>query len=111
MYGGGGGFIVGNCFAARSTNVKGLAGMDDPVGPENDAHLRRIIEEADILIPCWGAAEKLPPALRPRLTAVWRMLLHSGKPVSVFGYTKNGDPKHPLMLGYNTQMIELGSGQ
>ena len=30
----------------------------------------------------------------------------SGKPLLCFGLTKSRDPKHPLMLGYDTPLIE-----
>ncbi len=48
-------FIVGNAFAFRATDVRELATAVDPVGPENEIHLERIIRDADVLVPCWGA--------------------------------------------------------
>ncbi len=36
-------FIVGNAFAFRATDVRELATAVDPVGPENEIHLERII--------------------------------------------------------------------
>jgi hypothetical protein len=45
-----------------------------------------------------------PKAWTPRVLAA--ALLNSGKPVKVFGLTASGDPKHPLMLGYDTQLVE-----
>nr|WP_275225210.1 DUF1643 domain-containing protein [Citrobacter farmeri] len=47
-------FIVGNAFAFRATDVRELATAVDPVGPENEIHLERIIRDADVLVPCWG---------------------------------------------------------
>lgn len=98
-------YIAGNPFAFRATDVRALAAADDPVGPENDAYLRQIIRDADILVPCWGNRAKLPPALRPNLDALADLLRGSGKPVKVFGLTRGGDPLHPLMLGYRTQLV------
>jgi len=34
------------------------------------------------------------------------MLCTSGKPVKVFGLTAGGDPKHPLMLPYDTPLVD-----
>ena len=57
-------FIVGNVFAFRSTDPKGLRFTDDPFGPERYEYLEQIISEADVLIPCWGNLNKMPKALR-----------------------------------------------
>ncbi|KVR27803.1 hypothetical protein WK15_11590 [Burkholderia ubonensis] len=99
-------YIAGNPFAFRSPNVADLAAVVDPIGPENDMHLAQIIADADQLVPCWGDRGKLPKCLRPRLDAVAEMLRASGKPVKVFGLTSTGDPKHPLMLPYDTPLID-----
>lgn len=99
-------FIVGNAFGYRATDVNALAHADDPVGPENDAHLAAIIADADLLVPCWGSRQKLPPRLRYRMDDLRDMLFTSGKPVKTFGFTKSGDPLHPLRLGYDTPLVE-----
>jgi hypothetical protein len=103
-------YIAGNPFALRSHDVKQLAQADDPVGPENEWYLQQIMDEAEIYIPCWGAREKLPKPLRPRLDRFCNMMLANarcyGKRVMTFGRTKSGDPKHPLMLSHNTELME-----
>lgn len=99
-------YIAGNPFAFRATDVRTLASANDPIGPENDAHIAAIIRDADVLVPCWGNRAKLPPALRPRLDVLADMLHASGKPVRVFGFTAGGDPMHPLMLGYTTPLVD-----
>jgi len=100
-------FTVANAFAYRSTDVRQLALVDDPIGPANDFHIDIIINEADILIPCWGSRHKLPERLRSRLDALSARLLASGKPVYCFGLTSSGDPRHPLMLPYSTELIRM----
>ena len=100
-------FIVGNVFAYRATDVSQLACAEDAIGPDNPMHLKSIIAEADILVPCWGSRNKLPEILWPHLDNLLFVLLHSGKPVYCFGKTASQDPKHPLMLGYNTELIKL----
>lgn len=95
-------YIVGNAFAFRATDVRELASAADPVGPWNDAYLYEIMDEADILVPCWGSRDKLPPRLQPRLDLVRDLIFSFGKPVQTFGLTNSGDPKHPVRLGYDT---------
>ncbi len=98
-------FIVGNPFAFRSTDVKNLATCPDPVGPDNQRHILEIIAAADVIVPCWGSRAKVPEKLRPHFDALKMLIFASGKPVKIFGLTKSGDPKHPLMLGYDTPLI------
>lgn len=103
-------FIVGNVFAYRATDVKELAKVEDPHGPDIGDHITDIISEADILVPCWGNTSKVPPALRDFFDVLTDALLSSGTPVRCFGLTKSGDPIHPLMLGYSTQLVSFYEG-
>lgn len=106
-------FIVGNVFSLRSTDVKGLDSANRrhvPVtGFDHDRHIREIISEADILVPCWGDSGKVDRNLRPCIGDLNRKLHASGKPVMTFGFTASGDPKHPLMLSYSTPLTEWSS--
>jgi hypothetical protein len=99
-------FVVGNLFAYRATDVRELAAARDPVGPENDEHLRGIIEQADIVVPCWGPRGKVPRTLRYRYDEVESLLRACGKPVKAFGFSKGGDPLHPLMLANSTPFVD-----
>lgn len=101
-------FIVGNIFAFRSTDPKALARQDDPFGPHWLEHLNSIIAEADVLVPCWGGLSKMPRDLRGAPAQLLASLLNSGKPVLHFGLTGCGQPKHPLMLGYDTPLTPWG---
>ena len=103
---GGSRFIVGNVFAFRATDVRELARADDPFGPDIGDHTTAIIQEADILVPCWGDHAKVPPKFQFAFDVLLDALLSSGKPVKTFGLTKAGDPKHPLMLGYSTPLVD-----
>ena len=100
-------FIVANVFAYRSTNVNELASINDPQGPENKRYVMEVIKEANVLIPCWGSRFKLPKNLHDEIDDFLQLLIDSGKPVLCFGKTASGDPKHPLMLGYDTKLIEF----
>jgi hypothetical protein len=101
-------FIVGNVFAYRATDVKELRRAMLPVGPDNFAHLERIAADADVLVPCWGNRSKVSPTLHHHFDKTLTFLRSLGKPVRSFGLTASGDPKHPLMLGYDTVLQPFG---
>lgn len=102
-------FIVGNLFAFRSTDPKALTRQDDPFGLEWLSHMNAIIADADVLVPCWGSLVKMPKDLRGVPAQVLTTLMRSGKPVLHFGITSCGQPKHPLMLGYDTPLMPWSS--
>lgn len=97
-------FIVGNVFAFRATDVRELRATHEPRG-DNGPHLTAIAADADVLVPCWGNRDKVDRTLRHHFDATLDLLLATGKPVMHFGLTGSGDPKHPLMLGYDTPLI------
>lgn len=99
-------FIVGNVFSFRATDVKVLRKTLITMGPDHRAHLDAIIQEADILVPCWGSSDKLDYGHVLYMNNLLSELMESGKPVLHFGITKSGQPKHPLMLGYDTALTE-----
>lgn len=103
---GGARFLVGNAFAYRSTDVRALASLPgaDAIGLMNDWHVMQMAAHADVIVPCWGSAAKVPPSLRSRFSFLAEMLTGAGKPIRVFGLTKSGDPLHPLMLPYSTEL-------
>lgn len=91
-------YIVGNVFGLRAKEIKDLATATDPVGPDNATQLTAIIEEADLLIPCWGSLSSFPIHLAHHFDELIELLLASGKPVRIFGHCLSGDPQHPLMI-------------
>lgn len=104
-------FIVGNVWPLRSTDVRVLATsvrwLD--VGRENTRRILEMAAEADVLVPCWGDRAKVPRVMHNELDAMLSLLVGTGKPVMHFGLTKGGDPKHPLMLGYDTKLVQWRS--
>lgn len=97
-------FVVGNLFAYRSTDVKGLQSAEDSIGPDCDEWLDTMLDRCDIIVPCWGNSSKIPKDMRYRVSQVTGKILSKDKPVMCLGTTKSGDPKHPLMLSYKTQL-------
>lgn len=99
-------FIKVNKFALRSKDVKALRTAVDPVGPENDAYIRQTMREADIHIVCWGPLSKLPPNLRNRWRRVVEIAREEGVTLMCWGTAQDGHPRHPLMLAYDTPLVE-----
>lgn len=48
------GLIMTNIFAYRATDPRVMKAAEDPVGPENDAWLKKMGEEAAIVVAAWG---------------------------------------------------------
>lgn len=97
--------IVGNVFAYRATDVNRLKEVYDPHGPDNDMHLRRIIEDAERVIVAWGPTAKLPKLLRHRYMRVVRIAEAAGRELLCLGTAQDGQPRHPLMLAYDTPLV------
>lgn len=99
-------FIVGNAIPFRATKVKDIPDeLPEQFMKANHRYLESIIEDADLLIPCWGDRNKIKKQHWQHLETVKELCLKSDKPIVCFGLTKSGDPKHPLMLGYDTPLI------
>lgn len=95
-------FVFVNVMAGRSTKPKGLLAMDDPVGPENWAHLTKAVQAAVLVVPAWGNA--VTHRLRKHIAPV-KGLLCSGLPrVECLGFTDENMPRHPLMMSYSVPL-------
>lgn len=96
--------IVGNVFAYRSTDIKGLASVNDPIGPDNEQHLREIMREAQTVIVAWGPVAKVPKLHRRRYQRVVRIAQELGVTLHCLGTANDGHPRHPLMLSYSSEL-------
>lgn len=96
--------IVGNLFAYRATDVRELATANDPIGPENDRHLRAMMMRTERLIFAWGQNAKVPKMLRDRWRTVHQRVPHWLEP-HCLGVGKDGHPYHPLMLAYDIPIL------
>ncbi|WP_408635252.1 DUF1643 domain-containing protein [Novosphingobium kunmingense] len=92
--------LIGNIFAFRSRDIKALQTAIDPVGPDNDSHLERIMQEADRCYAAWGTENKLPMELRGR----WRQVadMAEGLECELFclDHLAGDHPRHPQILKY-----------
>jgi hypothetical protein len=81
--------LVGNIFGVRETDPANLYDYFDPVGPENDDHLKEIVADAEKTIVAWGANGRLGNRGR-RVAELLDADLHA------LDTTKAGHPAHPL---------------
>lgn len=98
-------FIVVNKFAYRATDVNVLRDVPDPVGPLNDAYIAAAILSSDITVVAWGRLKKLPVPLWLRYRAILRIAKACNRPLYCWGTCDDGHPRHPVMLGYDTELV------
>lgn len=95
--------VVVNLFALRSTNPFALLAEPYPVGEENDRHIVRAAESAELVVCAWGAHG----VLLDRDLAVLELLRGARlkKPTLLcLGTTAEGHPRHPGRIGYSTPL-------
>lgn len=94
---------VVNLYAFRSTDPRQLWKAHDPIGPDNDAHIDSVCTpnpfNPPVIICAWGAH-----AGEARAADVAARLSRRGVALHALGFTKKGQPRHPLMLAYSTPL-------
>ena len=92
------GVIVTNLFAYRATDPRDMKAAVDPVGPDNDEHLKTAYGVAALTVAAWGAHG----THRGRDAEVRALLpgLHCLR------LTKDGHPGHPLYLPASLRPVE-----
>ncbi|MBR1088768.1 DUF1643 domain-containing protein [Bradyrhizobium manausense] len=100
-----GSLIVWNLGAGRATDPKVWKQMRDPIGPQNSMHIRRILvecrERKGLALVGWGAhgshmgCAEIAIAIANEVGVILHCL----------GVTKDGQPKHPLYVGYSEQPV------
>lgn len=99
-----GGQVFCNPYAFVSTKPAGLKKAGYPVGPENDARILEACRMGDGKVVCaWGA---LGRGL-PRHQVVLDIIRGAGFKTMAIGFTTDGLPRHPLMLAYDTPLVEF----
>ncbi len=94
------GLTVVNLYALRATDPNELWKHEDPVGPDNDHHLRTIACEYGDVLCAWGANAK-----PERVKAVIAIFKEAGARMWCLGTTKHGMPKHPLYIAADTKPV------
>jgi hypothetical protein len=92
-----GAFRVTNIFAFRATDPRVMRAAADPIGPDNDAAILASVPWADTVVCAWGNHG----LHLNRGEAVHEMLRQAGAPLTHLGLTGQGQPRHPLYVGYD----------
>jgi hypothetical protein len=93
---------VVNLFALRATDPRLLRSHPDPVGPDNDRHIREVAAATAQVVAAWGALG----TTRDRALAIGELLPPS---LLTLGLTKRGQPRHPLYTSGTTPFTRLGA--
>jgi len=91
---------VGNLYAFRATNPEELWKIQDPVGPENDLFLYRMMSQTKDVLCAWGNN-----AQPERVEAFIKLAKEAGATLWCLGTTKEGQPRHPLYVKANQKPI------
>ncbi len=103
LHGAVGTLLVGNVFAYRTTDQATLGAVEDPVGPDNDAHLLDMARSADLVVFAYGKPKIA--RLRARGPAVARTMIEAGIEPHVLRLSRSGVPWHPLYLPDDIQPV------
>lgn len=98
-YWGYGGIAVFNLYALRATNPKNLWINSNPIGPDNDKHLRKL-SDRDRIVCAWGANAKTE-----RVRDFVELSKDMPDKLYCLGKTKSGSPRHPLYMPKDMPMI------
>jgi hypothetical protein len=88
---------VVNLFALRSTDPQGLYRVKDPVGTDNDQAITAAVLLAQQVVCGWGTYGRH----LGRGDAVRELLERIGITPYCLKLTRNGEPGHPLYIGYD----------
>ena len=103
-----GGLRVVNLYALRATNPDDLWKAEDPVGPDNDAHLSTAITHASMsgspIIAAWGANAKPMRAYKVKQ-------MPGMEHAKALSFTKTGAPGHPLYVKGDAPLLPLNGGR
>lgn len=91
-------FTMLNLFAYRATRPIEMKLAQDPIGPENDEHIRRVARDSRLVIAAWGTNG----GHRGRDEEVVELLRGVGCYVGCLGTTQQGHPRHPLYIKGDT---------
>lgn len=91
-----------NLFGFRATEPSDLFAAADPIGEENDAVMAATLSRADQIVVAWGNHGEFVDG---RIAVVQKLLAQSGASVFCFGLTGKSQPKHPLYLSNDVELV------
>lgn len=98
------GIEVVNLFAYRATFPSDLIKAVDPIGPDNDQHIRAVASTCRTIVAAWG---QLWHGFETRGRNVAAILEDGFRKLKCLGVTKDGFPKHPLYLRKDTLIVDF----
>jgi len=102
-----GGIMVVNLYALRATDPARLKADDNPIGPDNDDHIRELASGAfhtsGSIVCAWGANAALA-----RSVNVATMIRGEGAVTVCLGTTRSGEPRHPLYVRGDQPLVPFG---
>lgn len=101
---GAGGITVVNLYGLRSTDPRALNVHPDPVGPDNDAVIGRVLSGDGIarVVAAWGAHGRAD-----RVATVRALAAGAGVSLACLGRTKGCSPRHPLYVRGDADLLPL----
>lgn len=93
------GLAVCNLFALRATDPVAMRRHPAPIGPDNDRVLQARVAAAPVVVAAWG----VHGTWRDRASEVLRLL--GDAQLHCLGTTANGQPKHPLYVRADQQLV------
>ena len=93
------GIVVAYLYALRATDSAALWTHPDPVGPDNDAMLAKLIREHETVVCAWGANAK------PERVEIVRKMFHRLSTPVCLGMTQSGAPRHPLYVRCDQSLV------
>jgi|JYMV01.1.fsa_nt_gi hypothetical protein len=93
---------VVNLFAYRTAYPQELRACRRPVGKLNDQYIGKAVETSSLVVVAWGNWG----CLHGRDTEVLK-LISSKDPLFCFGITLKGQPRHPLFLPSDIELVPL----
>jgi hypothetical protein len=96
--------VLLNLYAVRSTDPKEVKRLgDNAIGPMNDYWILEAVKESREIVCAWGCSQHAPNILKRVQSVLGRITNEYPEfPINCLGYRKDGHPRHPLMLSYET---------
>ncbi len=96
-------FCMTNLFAYRDVSPKNMKQYYNPIGEENDKYIKEIAKNSSLIICGWGNHGSF---MDRGNVLIYKLKLLGLNPMC-FDKNKDGSPKHPLYVKYNTELKEL----
>ena len=93
-----GALSVVNLFGYRTPHPKVLMAVEDPIGPENDAHVAAAAARAETVVLAWGNCG----GWLSRDQAILTLLKPQSHKLQCLRLNRSGHPRHPLYIKRDT---------